>query len=143
MVNPIDPSAPLQTSTPDQLPTLKQEGWLIVIVLGLIMVCLGVDAWHFPLQTAKGDNTPLVFVAGILHMLGCGIWITMDRKRRSLEVGKWRFAAIFLGPIAICCYLILEYKARALLLLPVLVALYAAMGFVPLFVVFVLRPLLR
>ncbi|HEV3029038.1 MAG TPA: hypothetical protein VG457_15785, partial [Planctomycetota bacterium] len=65
------------------MPTVKQEWLLILVVSVLMMACLGIDAWHFPRETARGDHTPLSFVAGLLHMFGAGLWITMDRTRRG------------------------------------------------------------
>ena len=55
----------------------------------------------------------------------------MDRKRQGLEVGAWRFWALFFGPAIICLHIVLRYKGRALYLLPIVVAVYLAIGLLP------------
>ena len=67
------PSPSLPPPSPDHLPTVKGQWIMIAVVSTLIMLCLGADLWSFPRETAQGQKTPLVFVAGILHMLGCEI----------------------------------------------------------------------
>lgn len=116
---------------PEKLPTVEQQ-WVLVAVIALIVSgCLTADYVTFPKETRQGQRTPLSVVAGIVAALGHAMWISMDRKRRGLEVGKWRFGAIFLGPFVIALYLAWEYKLRALYLIPVLVLVYVAVGIVP------------
>lgn len=64
----------------------------------------------------------------------------MDRKRRGREVGLWRFGAILLGPLVILLYVIVEYKSKALLLVPLVLAFYATLfALLPTLAVLLLR----
>ena len=69
--------------------------------------------------------------ANLIWWLGHAVWLSMDRNRRGLESGSgWRYAVIFLGPIAIWLYLIVEYRARALYLIPLSLAIYLVLAVV-------------
>ena len=106
--------------------TLRQE-WLFLAVVGPILAAFVVaDALAFPNEFEKGKHTPLSVIGGIAATVAQGVWITMDRRRRGREVGWWRFGSIFLGPLAVWLYLILEYRGRALYLIPLSIAVYVA-----------------
>jgi hypothetical protein len=112
-------------------PSLRQE-WLLIAGLGVLATaCLTIDAFTLPKEFGEGTRTPLSWVAVILGALGQGGWITLDRQRRGLEIGYWRFGAILLGPIVISIYLILEYRLRALYLIPLLAAIYLGIAVLP------------
>ena len=113
------------------LPTVRQQWIAVAVFSGLMMLCLGLEYWDYPTEVEQGKKTPYDILAMILHSIGCALWISMDRKRRGLEVGKWRTAAVFFGPAVICIYLIVEYKGRALYLLPIVVAIYLSVALVP------------
>jgi hypothetical protein len=49
----------------------------------------------------------------------------MDRERRGLETGPWRVLALIFGPAVLWVYILLEYKERALLYIPLLLLIYA------------------
>lgn len=67
--------------------------------------------------------------ANLIGWLGHAVWLSMDRARRGLDTGSgWRYAVIFLGPLAIWFYLILEYRARALYLIPLSLGIYLILG---------------
>src|SRR5438477_2534357 len=127
--DPVSPSPP--ASEPRNLPTLAQEWVLIGIVSALIITCLTIDLLTFPKDMSEGKKTPMVFVAAILAWIGQGLWITMDRKRRGLEVGMWRFGAICIGPFIIPLYLATEYKLRALYLIPLAALIYGNLAVMP------------
>lgn len=65
--------------------------------------------------------------ANVIWWLGHALWMSMDRRRRGLEPGIWRYLVIFLGPLAIWLYLIVEYRARALYLIPLSLGIYAVL----------------
>jgi hypothetical protein len=112
-------------------PTLRQE-WALIGVVGLLTsACLTIDALTFPKEAREGTRTPLTWVAVILAALGHAAWISMDRRRRGLEVGIWRFGAILLGPLAIALYLAREYGLRALYLIPLAAAVYLMVTAIP------------
>jgi hypothetical protein len=112
-------------------PTLRQE-WILIGVVGLLTsACLAIDAATFPTAAREGTRTPLTWVAVILAGLGHGAWISMDRRRRGLEVGFWRFGAILLGPLVIAMYLAREYGLRALYLIPLAAAIYLMVSAIP------------
>lgn len=68
--------------------------------------------------------------ANLIWWLGHAVWLSMDRNRRGLESGGWRYAVIFLGPLAIWLYLIVEYRLRALYLIPLSLGIYLVIGIV-------------
>ena len=97
----------------------------------LASACLAIDAATFPKAAREGTRTPLTWVPVILAGLGHGAWISMDRRRRGLEIGYWRFGAILLGPLAITMYLAREYGLRALYLIPLAAAIYLMVCAIP------------
>lgn len=134
------PAAP---SPEPQLPTLREEFIVVAIASTLAMLCFGVEVWNF-YEEMKIRGTPrqaplLTFLGMMFIAFGNAAWISLDRKRREKPVGGWRFAAIFLGPIAICLYIILEYRDRAIFLLPAVVAVYGVTIYFPGIAVFLLR----
>jgi hypothetical protein len=64
------------------------------------------------------------YAAGLLTCAGNAVWITMDRRRRGLEVGSWRFATIFLGPAVLVVYIVKEYREWTLFIVPAVVSVY-------------------
>jgi hypothetical protein len=111
--------------TPPSAPTLRHEWMLIGIAVLLAAACPIVEAFDSPAEQTRGTLT----LWGILGMLIAGVaqvgWISMDRRRRGREVGQWRFAVLLVGPLAIAVYLALEYRLRALYLIPLMIAVYA------------------
>lgn len=68
--------------------------------------------------------------ANLIWWLGHAVWLSMDRNRRGLESGAWRYAVVFLGPVAIWIYLVVEYRLRALYLIPLSLGIYLVLGIV-------------
>src|ERR1041384_6251443 len=98
--------------------TVRAE--LIVVGVSVSAVCVFV-VWEivaFPLQLAGGKMTLPGVLGGLSLWLGQALWLTMDRRRRGLDVGRWRYAIIYLGPLVIWTYLLLEYRLKALYLIP-------------------------
>jgi hypothetical protein len=126
-------------SPPADRSTLRQQWIVIAVFSAFIMLCLGMEAWDYPTELEQGKRTPYEFLVIVLNSIGCALWIAMDRKRRGLEVGKWRICAVFFGPAAVCIYIIGEYKGRAVYLLPIVVAIYLALGFLPYGAVFLIQ----
>ena len=121
MTDPLEPAPP--TPTPGA-PTLRAEIKFVVVISVVMMFLIGIDIWN---SLGRGmERQPPIFsvLAGLMNAFANAMWITMDRKRRGHEVGGWRFGAIFFGPAALCLYIILEYKDRALFYVPILVAVY-------------------
>ena len=128
---PEPPSLPPTIPVPSPRPKLKHQWILVGIVVAACSACLTADALAFPAEFGEGQRTPLTFVAMILAALGQGMWITMDRARLGLPVGWWRFGAVLLGPIVIALHLALEYRLRALYLIPLGAVVYGAVVLIP------------
>ncbi len=102
------------------------QEWIFIGVISLIAVAAGaLETKYFTEAPDATGVSPLNLLLMIVGAVGQGLWITMDRTRRGREVGWWRWGAILLGPLAIWLYLALEYGPRALLLVPVSIAVYA------------------
>ncbi len=114
----------MDSSARGWVPTLVQEWMLIGAVSGFVVLCLSVSIALFPEATQEGRRTPATIVAGLAMVFGQVGWISMDRKRRGRDVGAWRFLAVFCGPLPIWLYLALEYRIRALYLIPLSIAIY-------------------
>ena len=111
--------------------TLRQE-WILVGVASLLFMGAALlEALLFPEEFEAGKLNPLTLVHLVTGILAQALWITMDRKRRGLEVGWWRFGVLFVGPLAIWLYLAVEYRLRALYLVPISALIYAVNLFVP------------
>ena len=89
-----------------------------------------ISYFYDPADFVAGRKNFFSIVSGLTWWLGHGIWLSMDRRRRGLEVGRWRYAVIFFGPLAIWAYMALEYRARALYLIPLTLAIYAVMAII-------------
>ena len=117
------PSAPL-SAAPPKLITLKQE-WLVIGVCAALIVGMEVAG-----ALIRDDSrTPFAGASAVVSWFAHAGWLSMDRRRRHLDVGWWRFGALFFGPLAIALYLILEYRARALYLIPLMLAVYLVVAF--------------
>src|SRR3954469_18036618 len=116
--------APPPIIIPVNSASLKKEWLLIGIAAAVVAALLTIDMVTFPEESARGQRTPLTFVAVIVTAFTHGAWITLDRNRRGRTVGIWRFGAILLGPIAIGIYLLAEYRLRALYLIPARLGIY-------------------
>jgi hypothetical protein len=77
-------------------------------------------------QSQQGERTPWGCAAGMVTALAHGIWITIDARILNRPVGAWRFAAFFLGPIAIWLWLAVGYGWKAVFLIPASMLVYGA-----------------
>jgi len=123
-------SAPAALAPGPRLPALRKEFLVVAVASAAAMLCLGVEVWN-EVERAKAplrSQPPamVAFLGAIVIAFGDASWISTDRKRRGKAVGLWRFAALFLGPVAICLHFILESRDRAIFLLPAAVAVCGA-----------------
>ncbi len=110
-------------------PITLQKEWITIGVFSGFIVMAEVMAYFYdPAEFERGKRNVFSVVAGLLWWLGHGLWLSMDRRRRGLEMGRWRYAVVFLGPLAIWIYLTLEYRARAVYLIPLSLAIYIVIG---------------
>lgn len=121
----------METSNPAGLCALTKQWILVAVAIVLASTLVTIDFFTFPRESLRGERTPLTFVAGLIILFTQGAWISMDRRRRGREVGYWRFGAILLGPLVIGIYLILEYRLKALILIPAMAGSYLALGIIP------------
>jgi len=114
--------------------TVRGEIWLVAAVPAISMILIGADCWN-ALDTVRDRAAPIFGVlTGLLDMFAAGMWGTMDRRRRGLEIGYWGF-----GPVALGLYIIIEYRGRALIYVPLLVTVYLAIWSLPGVAVVLLR----
>jgi hypothetical protein len=120
-------SAQEQPASPTASPkpiTVRDE-WIMVGIFSAIVILLEVVG---PLSSSephrRNDPNPFEFLAAIAWWLGHGVWISMDRRRRGLEVGSWRFLVLFFGFLATWLYMLLEYRLKGFLLILVSIGIY-------------------
>lgn len=104
-----------------------------MVVASCSAVLIAVELWNQcsnPQAYRRNETTLLSILGTLVGWFGHALWLTMDRRRRGLEIGPWRFGVIFFGPFAIWLYLALEYRLRALYLIPLSLAVYLAIGVV-------------
>jgi hypothetical protein len=116
------PSAPASSAR------LKHEWILIGIAVLLTAGFLTAEAIEFPAEHDQGKKTLWSFLAMAVVCLAQVGWISLDRRRRGREMGSWRFGVVLLGPLVIAIYLLVEYRVRALYLIPLMVGVYVATG---------------
>jgi hypothetical protein len=110
--------------------TVMQE-WLVIALFGSLAVGVELLSYFFdPAEYRNGKTNGFTIVGSLIGWLGHALWLTMDRRRRGLPIGWWRFGVIFLGPVAIWLYLAIEYRARALYLIPLSLAVYLVIALV-------------
>jgi hypothetical protein len=108
--------------------TVRQE-WMVIGVCAAAMIAAeALGYWSDPAGFTKDRTTGFDILGTLIGWFGHALWLTMDRRRRGLEIGAWRYGVIFFGPLAIWLYLILEYRRRAFYLIPLSVAVYAAIA---------------
>ena len=117
----------------DPAPARRYLLWQYVVIavgVGLVTVLLVLDA-RDPVVSNSGHTVPGCFAAVVAAVVQA-TWISLDRIRLGKEVGWWRFLAIFFGPPVIWVHLILQYRLRALYLIPISILLYGTLVLVPL-----------
>lgn len=115
-------------STPAARPITVQQEWILIGVFAAI--CVGTQLLGYfedPARFVAGKGNFFSVVSALSWWLGHGVWLSMDRRRRGLEMGRWRYGVLFFGVLAIWLYLALEYRSRALYLIPLTCAIYAVM----------------
>lgn len=101
--------------------------WAAVVMTALAVFFL--NYWELlrePDARAAGAATEYSILSIIVTVLGQAIWISLDLRRRGREIGWWRFGSVFLGPFVIAAYLIVAYRWRALIFVPLMVFVYGA-----------------
>ena len=110
---------------------LVQQWVLIAVAIACFTTFMVLNRIEFQDAYREQGQTLWTIAAGITLVLAQGLWITMDRRRQGKEVGWWRFGALFLGPLVVWIYLIVQYRIRSLYLIPLSVLIYIAAFFVP------------
>ena len=121
MSDQVQPSPPPPPSKPI---TIKDEWILVLIFSGLVVFLEVVGPLSSPESYQRGAINPFEFMAGIAWWLGHGMWVSMDRRRRGLEIGVWRFLVVFFGFLAAWAYMVLEYRLKGLLLILLSIGVY-------------------
>lgn len=135
-------TAPSQPEPPPAAPpfTIRHQ-WALLAIVGLLLsASCAAQLAAFPEQIAGNRVTAFHFVDFILFGLAHAGWISLDRRRRGLDVGAWRLAAILLGPLAIWAYLLREYRLKALLFIPLSALLYLVPFLLGFMIATILRP---
>jgi hypothetical protein len=104
---------------------------VIAAAAGLLSALAAVAAMGDPEAVTRDEVTALNCVTSIIFALAHAMWISLDCRRRGVEVGWWRFAAIFLGPLAVWVYLATSYGARAALWIPLSIVVYVSVLLAP------------
>ena len=71
----------------------------------------------------SGADFPLLLLRGLAHNIGHAWWITLDCRRRGREVAGWRALAFWFGAFVLPIYLIVEYRSRAAVYVPLYLAM--------------------
>ena len=125
----MDDPAPSSVNDPAPAPVTLRKQWVTIAVFGAFIVMAEVMSYFWdPAEFRQGKRNVFSVVAGLLWWLGHGLWLSMDRRRRGLEMGAWRYAVVLLTPLTIWIYLVLEYRARAAYLIPLSLAIYVLVG---------------
>jgi hypothetical protein len=118
--------APAAAPPPGSKPITVRDEWILILIFSAIVVILEVVG---PLSSSEspdgGNPNPFEFMAAIAWWLGHGVWVSMDRRRRGLEVGYWRFLVLFFGFLATWTYMLLEYRLKGLLLILASIGIYS------------------
>jgi len=121
----------LSTPAAASPPITVRKEWLVIALFGGLYVGVELLSYFYDPKEYRNQQTNVFDVAAsLIGWLGHAIWLSMDRRRRGLPIGWWRFGVIFLGPLAIWLYLAIEYRARALYLIPLSLAVYLVIALV-------------
>jgi hypothetical protein len=104
MVTMADGALEPTTGSPPKPITVQQE-WVVIGISSGVVVALSILGCIFD-RAAFLREKPSTFsiLQTLAWWLGHGVWLSMDRRRRGLEMRGWRYAVIFLGPLAIWLY---------------------------------------
>ena len=94
--------------------TLGQEWAVIAGTLAILWALMTLEFFLDPEGFYAEGHTPFGVLMMIVAILGQAIWISMDRTRRGLEVGWWRFTTVLAGVIVIPVYLVTQYNLKGL-----------------------------
>jgi hypothetical protein len=118
-------------------PSITVKGEVILVAV-FSVVAAACHAWmilEFPAAYVKGEHTLPSVLMALTMWLGQALWVTMDRRRHGLLMGAWRYAVLLTGPFAVAWYIILQYRLRALYLIPLALIPYAFVLGLPLLIV--------
>jgi len=110
--------------------TVRAEWTMVLIFAGLTLFFELVGVFGAPRSYQRGDVSPFSVLSALTWWLGHAMWVSMDRRRRGLEVGGWRFAVVFFGFLAAWAYMVLEYGPKGFLLILLSIGIYLAMAIV-------------
>ena len=105
-------------AAPPPSTTVKSE-WILVVIVSLVAAALHLWAFlQYPAATVEGRPSLPSILMTIVMWLGQALWMAMDRNRHGLRMGRWRYGVIFFGPLAVGFYILVQYRLKALYLLP-------------------------
>ena len=122
--------SPAAANAPERPITVEREWAMIGIFAALCVAAEVLSYFYDPKEFLAGKSNLFSVATNLTWWLGHALWLSMDRRRRGLEGGRWRYWVIFFGPLAIWAYLVLEYRARAVYLIPLHLAIYGVMALV-------------
>jgi len=108
--------------------TMKQQ-WLTIAVF--VAAIIAVDLANYisdPVEYRRLNLNFFTAVGGLLLSGGHAIWLWMDRRRRGLYIGRWRYGIVFFPLPAVWMYLALEYRTRAIYFIGLCTAIYLVMA---------------
>ncbi len=122
----MDPQEPARPARGPGLPSVPGETRFAAAVFAVTMLLLGIE--DRLAVSLRGQKRPPLFglLAGLVIVFANGMGITRDRRRRGRGIGFGRFTAMFFGPAVLGLDILLECGKRALLYLPLLLAVSAA-----------------
>jgi hypothetical protein len=99
--------------------------WLVVAMWVLAFSGLAILDLNRDNPSRNTHHTPTGCATGFITALAHGMWITLDCRILGRPVGAWRFAGFFCGPLGLWAYFLLVYRARALVMIPLSLLIYA------------------
>ena len=96
-----------------------------VVVTGWMVSFVVLTTFHLN-HALEGRHSPWGCAMGFIHALAHGLWITLDARILNRKVGGWRFAAFFFGPFTLWVWFVVAYGRKAVFLIPISLAVYAA-----------------
>jgi len=109
-------------STESTAARLRTTQWVVIAAWIVAFTVLTIMDLNHRIEIRR---SPWGFALGLISALLHGIWISLDARILDRKVGAWRFAAFFLGPLAIWAWLSWMYGRKALYMIPVSLAIYA------------------
>jgi len=127
MPDPLPAAAP---APPPKPITVRAEWTMVLVCAALVTLFSIIGVLTESRSGRRGDVDFFSGLAGLIWWFGHALWLSMDRRRRGLEVGAWRFGVVFFGFLAVWLYLLLEYRMKGFLLILLALGIYLAIALV-------------